>query len=174
MKTKTKKIDQEDFIKLLKAHKGAAIMTIEAVTEANCVSGNPFGKVYKHVELSVMTGASYGKSVNRQLKKVHKAANFKADPLPYGEFSVPNKVIEVDGKSQLRTIVRNTKKPSYVQYFNEKKERIEEKDIMPYLRLTVSAKQKKHGVPIKRQRKCRNYDFSNIKSILWRGVKYIF
>lgn len=81
--------------------KGTTFVGVLSRTDAKArKTGNPFGPIMKRARFAATVGASYGGAVNRNGNGV---AEFKPQPLPWGEWDTPNKVISHKGKLYLRT-----------------------------------------------------------------------
>jgi hypothetical protein len=65
-------------------------------------TGNPFGEIIKRTELNVSFFGSYQNAVNNRLKKAGLEADFTANPLPWGEWFVANKIIGHKGAKYVR------------------------------------------------------------------------
>jgi hypothetical protein len=89
---------------LLHGIAGVTFCGIETITDARCrKTGNPYGRVNKHCRGVVTVGADYTTAVhNEGLRQGIDATEFKSEPLPWGEWLIPGKVLTHKDKLYLR------------------------------------------------------------------------
>lgn len=163
-----KTITQNQFVEMLSKRKGATILGLFTETEPKSrKTGNPYKEIKKIVHQTVVTGARYREAILKQ-----GAETFEADPLPYGEYVIENKIILHGGELQLRTVFRNAPKPVKVRYIADGEEIAKDVASKYLINSKPSAKQEKVGVTGKKQVKVRNYKLSNIKQIRMNGEIY--
>ncbi len=158
-------ITHESFASLLRSRLGAVILGLETVTTPKARKGAPplLEKVSKG---SALVGGSYGRAVEKQ-----SGQEFTPDALPWGEWSIPHKVIAHKGDLYLRTIARNQK--PMASHFLSAGEPIEKEKVVPFLPVPApSAKQETVGLHGKRQIRVRTIKFDNIKTIKIKGEVY--
>lgn len=101
-----KTITFSELAKAIGARAGAFPVGILADTDAGLrKTGNPLAlPVSKRVQAVGFVGADYGASVRREGARqgADTAADFVAEPLPWGEWEVPGKVISHKGRRYLR------------------------------------------------------------------------
>lgn len=172
-----KKITHAQLVEILRARKGTFPVCIVALTDAKAPkTGNPFGKIFKLSQSVGFTGAGYEGAVKREAGRQEvDAQDFKADPLPYGEWVIPNKVLIHNGNFQLR--VQNApgqKHPAKVlKYQDEKGNELDRVVVAPFLPdAGVSKKQVEAGLDEDKTIKVKNFKFSSIKKIRVGGKTF--
>ena len=164
-------ITSQEFNQLLLGVKGATPVTLVTETEPPCYKGSP--SITKRSEVNGFLQANYEKSVNRQLEREGKEADFKAQGLPWGislnETCLIVNESKKDGtpRSYVRIQVQNTKDP---KYFIDGKE-VSPEDVKQYLR--PKSKSSRQGTD--KQVLPRNYQVTpgacNVKAIAINGRK---
>lgn len=179
-----KKLTYSQFIEILAARKGAAIVGIEALTDAKALkTGNPFPEktVLKHVRAVGFVGANYGASVRREGERqgAEDAASFEAMPLPWGAWYIPHKVIEHKGAFYLRTQStpgqRNRQPARLLSYRDTHGQFLAREAVKPFLPApSASARQAAHGIgdDAREQVAVRTYRFDSIKKIRVNGETF--
>ena len=96
---------QSQLVARLEGERGTLIVGIEALTDTRArKTGNPFGQIFKRVRCSGVVGADYQRAVEREAgRQGADASEFDAEPLPWGEWLIPGKVITHKGGYYLRT-----------------------------------------------------------------------
>lgn len=116
---------------------GALILSVSALTDARAnKTGNPFPekKIMKSARFVAQVGADYGAAVNRKLAKEGEDSSFQAEPLPWGEWEVPNKVISHKGQRYIRFQIHpDMKTLPRVTYRQVDGRFIKAKDAAPFL-----------------------------------------
>lgn len=184
------KLTHSQFIGLLNAHAGAAIVGIEALTDAKALAKrkdtlapNPFPErtVLKHIRAVGFVGADYGAAVVREGERQGAdASSFVADKLPWGEWHTPGKVISHKGGYYLRTQTtpgqRERQAAKLLGYRDAQGRFLAHDDVKPFLPApTVSRKQTAVGVgegDAKRQVMVRTYAFDSIRKVRVNGKTF--
>lgn len=167
------KITASQLIRTLAQVKGATMMTLHTVTDPDMPKrNNPlFGRVKKHATINVTFGADYEAGVNRQLSREgnDNAGTFEAEPLPWGSWVVPNKIIEHKGETYVR-VTPNPQMKVEVSYTLDGQP-VDTETVKPYLKVRVpSGRQLETG--IERDVKPRNYKVSSIVGVTTGGTHY--
>lgn len=81
-------------------------------------TNNPFSEIIKRTEMNVSFFGSYQNAVNNRLKKAGLEADFTANPLPWGEWSVANKIIEHKGAKYVRFYVHKNSNAKTEYFYN--------------------------------------------------------
>jgi len=166
-------ITSAELNQLLLTVRGATPVTLVTMTEPPCRAGSPH--ITKLSEVNGMLQANYEKSVNRQLEREDKEADFKAKGLPWGmklhETCLIIHESKQDGtpRSYLRIQINSTKEP---RYYMDGKE-VQYDDVKQYLRKRSSSSRQgtdKQVFP-------RNYQVTpgscTVKSIAINGRKIL-
>jgi len=101
-----KTITKENLVARLQGTPGTIFVGIEALTDAKArKTGNPApdGLIFKRVRGAAMVGADYQTSVKNESLAQGGKGEFKAAPLPWGEWLIAGKVISHKGENYLRT-----------------------------------------------------------------------
>jgi len=174
-----KSLTHTQLVKIITAHKGAAIVGITAITDAKArKTGSPFTNgVNKHVRAVGFVGADYGASVKREGARQHAtlAAGFEAQPLPWGAWLVPNKVIAHKGELYLRTQStpgqRKRQPARLLAYRDNDGKFLSPAEVKPLLPAkTESATQAAVGLEEKID--VRTYKFSSIRKVRVNGETF--
>jgi len=173
-------ITHNELIELLASRKGTTFIGIDALTDSGALkTGNPFpGKVILKQSRAVATvGADYGSAVNREIEKAGGSESFEAQSLPWGEWSIPGKVISHKGEFYLRTqtIPRQRRnRPAVVKYRDREGRFLSRDAVSPYLpKEKESAKQEKAGLEgVESQVKPRNFKFSSLLRVRVNGKTF--
>lgn len=178
-----KTLTHSQFRNLLAARAGAAIVGIEALTDAGArKTGNPFPekKVLKQVRVVGFVGADYEKAVQREGDRqgASESATFEASPLKWGQWDLPGKVITHGGKFYLRTQStpgqRNRQPARLLAYRNVKGEFLSKDAVAPFLpEKSESAKQARVGLEgAASQVMVRTYAFDSIRKVRVNGETF--
>lgn len=98
---------------VISAYKGATPVTILANTDARCrKTGNPYKAVRKVNKINGFIGFDYDKSVNRQLVREDKEADFEVSERAWGGH-LTSAIVEHKGKLSLCLKVEKAGKPRY-------------------------------------------------------------
>jgi hypothetical protein len=160
---------------------GSAPVGILAVTDTRSrKTGNPFGKVFKTIRAVGWVGASYARGVNRELSRqgVEEPA-FRSQPLPWGEWDVPGKIITHKGAFYLRTQATpgmRRKSPARVLgYRAENGAEVTREQVAPFLPVaTGSSKQEAAGMAADpaEQIWVGTYAFASLRKVRIAGRTY--
>lgn len=98
-------LTHSQFAALLATTKGCQFVNVWSMTEPDMyLKGNPFrGRIQKVSACQMQFNYSYENAVNNRLIKGGCEGDFTAEPLPWGEWLHPNKVISHKGTLYLRT-----------------------------------------------------------------------
>ena len=173
-----KTLTYSKLIEKLKSAKGAAIVGIEALTDAKPLkTGNPFDGILKHVRAVGFVGADYGKAVQREGERqgAEKAAEFVAESRPWGEWLIPLKVATHKGEFYLRTQStpgQRRKQPARLLCYRDNKGQFLSPDaVKPFLpKKAESKKQAESGLAEKID--VREYKFSSIRKVRIGGETF--
>lgn len=158
-------ITHDTLATLLRNRLGAVILGLETVTTPKARKGAP-PLIEKVAKGSAVVGGSYGRAVEKQSGQA-----FTPESLPWGQWLVPNKVIQHKGELYLRTIARNQRPMR--SHFLSAGEPIEKEKVVPFLPVPApSARQERVGLTGKRQVSVRTVKFDNIKIIKIKGETY--
>lgn len=163
-----KKITHSEFVQALREHGGTAILTIVAETEPKFRKTNcPFSSIKRRVYRKMVPGASYENAVAKAGGK-----DFKPEPLPWGEWFVPGKVLTHNGKFYLRSKFSHDDAAPFESEFFADGERVAVEVVKDYLvSSSPSKRQLEAGVAEGEQVEIRAYTFDNIKQIAFNGEK---
>ena len=177
-----KTLTHSQFIQILQTRQGAAIVGIEALTDAKArKTGNPHGAIFKHVRAVGFVGADYEKAVQREgaRQDAPEAASFEAQSLPWGEWHLAGKVISHKGAFYLRTQStpgqRNRQPARLLSYRNATGQFLSREAVKPYLPApSVSARQASVGISgdAREQVAVRTYAFSSIRKVRVNGETF--
>ena len=148
---------------------------LETLTDARALkTGNPYGKIFKKTRSVAHIGANYEESVNREAERQGEKPEFQAEPLPYGEWKVANKIIEHKGEFQLRTHLtpRKRKQSPKVEFFAENGAKLTYDEVKPYLPEKRESNKQQEETGIQKTVWVRNYAFKSIKRIRINGTTY--
>lgn len=160
---------------------GSMPVGILAVTDTRSrKTGNPWKTVFKTVRAVGWVGASYGRGVNRELSRQGVAdPSFQSQPLPWGEWDIPGKVIAHKGNLYLRTQATpgmRRKSPARVlSYHAESGEQVTREQIAPFLPVDAgSKKQEAAGMAAdpRDQIWVGTYAFASLRKIRIRGKTF--
>lgn len=168
------KLTQSQLIATIEAIQGTTMATIETATDPRLKkTGNPFNgrKVLKHSKLNVQIGASYENGVNRQAGREgnESAGEFKTHKLAYGRWLVPHKLIEHNGKVQLRVTCNPHMKPE--THYTVNGQPVDKEEIKPFLP-SKKPSQRQEDFGVDRQIVPRNFNMESIKAITVKGSRY--
>lgn len=172
-----KSLTHSQFVKIIESTQGAAIVGIEAITDAKPLkTGNPFDGINKHVRAVGFVGANYGEAVKREgTRQGVDASEFVADSRPWGEWLVPHKVATHKGELYLRTQStpgqRNRQPARLLAYRDNNGKFLSRDEVKPFLpKKTESAKQAAAGLVGKVD--VREYKFSSIRKVRVNGQTF--
>ena len=171
-------ITHSALIELIKGTKGAAIVGIEALTDAKPLkTGNPFDGINKQVRAVGFVGVNYGESVKREGERqgAEKAGEFVAESRPWGEWLIPNKVATHKGEFYLRTQStpnQRRKQPARLLAYRDNAGKFLSPDsVKPFLpKKADSAKQASAGLAEKVN--VREYKFSSLLKVRINGQTF--
>lgn len=171
-------LTQDQFATTIKNVKGTTFARLVTVTVPTLTGGkkNPMqGRVKKHVRQNVQIGANYQNGVNRQLDREGKegAGEFKAQPLSWGSWLVPNKIKEHTNKAgeyklYLRYTCQPNQKPAVIYTLDGKV--IHKSKVIGLKAPLPAATQVEAGV--EREVVPRDVCFENIRSAKIQGTDY--
>lgn len=173
-----KLLTQKEIVHLITNLSGAKPIGIEAETDAKArKTGNPFGVILKRSRSVGFVGARYGSAVERQQLREGEAPDFDAAPLPWGNWLVPNKLIEHKGKLYLRTQTapgqRERQSAKVLSYRGESGQFLSKEDVKPFLpEKQFSVKQEAAGLVKEKQIEVRNFALDNILKLRIGGRTY--
>jgi hypothetical protein len=160
---------------------GSMPVGILAVTDTRSrKTGNPWRTVFKTVRAVGWVGAKYGDGVRREgNRQGADASEFKAAPLPWGEWEVPGKVIAHKGNLYLRTQATpgmRRKSPARVLgYHAASGETLTREQVAPFLPVeSGSAKQAAAGLSSdpREQIWVGTYAFASLRKVRIAGRTY--
>jgi hypothetical protein len=166
-------------LKLIENTKGAAIVGLTAITDAKArKTGSPFTNgVNKHVRAVGFVGADYGAAVKREgaRQDATLAEGFQAQPLPWGAWLIPNKIIAHKGELYLRTQStpgqRKRQPARLLAYRDNDGKFLSAAEVKPFLPAkTESATQAAVGLEGKVD--VRTYKFSSIRKVRIGGQSF--
>jgi hypothetical protein len=178
---------------MLQGIKGMAIVGIEALTDARAnkfarVSDedkakgikrgtpNPFGTIHKLVRTTGFVGVDYEASVNREASRQGGTASFDADPLPWGEWLIPSKVITHKGNLYLRTQTtpgtRRKVACKVLSYRGENGQFLSREQVKPYLPEAKESNKQQEETGITETVWVRTYAFNSIQKIRINSQTY--
>ena len=160
------KLSKAEFVKLLQDVKGATFATITADVDARCTGGKngPFAGTRKVSVVNVALNVNYEKSVNRQLEREGKTAEFEASANPWGSH-VENCPLIVNGeKFYLQGIPQKTLKTAFFKNGTE----VEKQEIEAYL----PKKSENQTQGTDKEIVVRRWSLENIKEIKIGGNEY--
>ncbi len=161
---------------IIAVSRGVLIVGIRALTNAKAKkTGNPFGDIFKDISAVGFVGVNYASAVEREGARQGEKVEFDADPLPWGVWALPNKVIEHKGGYYLRTQStpgqRRKQAAKVLAYRNASGHILDREKVKPFLPAVYeSAKQQSEGLT--ETVWVRTYAFDSIKKIRIAGVTY--
>lgn len=166
-------LTHEQFTAYLASVKGCQFINIWTITEPDMyLKDNPFkGRVQKVSATHMQFGYCYQNAVNNRLEKVGCEGDFVAEPLPWGEWVLPNKVITHKDTLYLRTYnVKGAKPRSF--FFLDGRLATQEQyaEFSKFFKPVKSAsnKQTEKGLT-ENQVKVKNYKFASILRLSMNG-----
>ena len=147
---------------------------LETLTDARARK-NPFGRIFKKTRLVASIGGEYQRSVNREAERQDGKPQFKAESLPYGQWSAKNKVIEHNGEFQLRVLAtpgKRMRQPAKVQFYDCAGNLLDFNSIKPFLSPARESIKQQVTTGINKTVWVRNYAFKSIKRIRINGTTY--
>ncbi len=128
--------------------------------------------VIKNTKINVGFNGSYQNSVNNRLYKKDIEQTFISEPLPWGKWKVPNKIIEHNGNIYVRFYLhKNTR---YESVFSYNGKVIEGTELYEFISVTrESTRQTEAGLAVEEQNKPLTMNITNINSITLNKVTYI-
>lgn len=161
-----KTITRQDLINMIESEKGAEMVAVELCTDPRMrKTGNPFVGAVKFQSLSGVIGYDYENSVNNQLVREGKEADFVAEPRAWGTRISPKWVLHKEQR-YLTLKVQAAGEPMFV--FNGEELPLEL--VQPYL-----PEKKSPSTQDELEKKIRHTDIKidNIVSINMKGDKFI-
>ncbi len=164
-----KTITPQALVEKIKAINGNVIVVVETLTDAKALvkdretkAPNTFGTILKSSVARVAIGANYQNAVNRQgiREENENAGEFVAEPLPWGEWIVPGRLIGNKGEIYVRTQTTpgmRKNKPFIVKY----------RDLNGKF---LSYDEIKNLLPVKKE-SARQEEFGNVEKIEVRTLK---
>ena len=172
-----KTINHAELLELVKRQNGAKPIGFTALTDAKArKTGNPFGKILKHVRAVGFVGADYQGAVQREASRQGAdGSEFKADSLTWGNWLVRNKVIEHKDGLYLRTQTtpgqRKRQPARLLAYRGDDGKFLSPDAVKPFLPpASDSAKQSAIGLDEKVM--VRTYSFSSLQKVRIGGRTY--
>lgn len=170
-----KNLSHSALVALLQGIKGMAIVGLEALTDTRARK-NPFGKISKLVRTTGFVGVDYEASVNREATRQGGQAEFDSDPLPWGEWLIPSKVITHKGNLYLRTQTtpgtRRKVACKVLSYRGENGQFLSREQVKPYLPEAKESAKQQDETGIKQTVWVRTYAFNSIQKIRIMGETY--
>jgi len=173
-----KTITSNQLIEMLKNVKSASFMQViykGAVKMRK--TKNPFAEVgiLKKTSINVSFFGSYENAVNNRLKKAGLQADFTANPLPWGEWLVANKIIEHKGSKYVRFYMHKNSNPKTEYFYNGDKMSTEQLTIAKefFQEHGESKRQSDAGLEVEEQSKPFTIGVDNILQINVNGENYL-
>lgn len=161
-------------VKLLKGLKGGTLVTLTTLTPVRIENCPIKGHILKWCKQTMQVGVSYENAINIRLSRLGFGQTFKSNPLPYGKWLIPNRVIDYNGRKYARFYpVRNAN--TKVCYFIDGRfataKESEVISMYEQYNAMYSDKQKRHGLS-ENQVELRNYRFESILGLTAEGNSY--
>lgn len=161
-----------ELIAALEARKGMNIIGLVAEVDTRIPKRAGLGNVRKGVRTVAMVGADYGRAVERQ-----SGGEFTPEPLPWGEWYLPGKVISHKGEFYLRTQTRpgnRRKQPARLLYYRNEDGFLARDTVRPHLPApSRSGRQETVGLlDVGEQVWVRTYAFASIRKVRIAGKTY--
>lgn len=170
-----KTINANQLEKMLTEIKGASFLQlVYRGTQKMRKTGNPFSEIIKRTSLNVSFFGSYQNAVNNRLKKAGLEADFTANPLPWGEWVIANKIITHKGLKYVRFYLHKNSNPKTEYYFEGDQltgERLEEAKFF-FQEHSESARQAEAGLESEDQCKPFSINIENILQVNVNGQEY--
>ena len=127
-------ITTKELVEMFLNCKGASPITIFTYTKVRMnKTGNPYhDKIFKLSEVNGFCGFNYESSVNRQLNREGKEANFVAEQRKWGK-RINSYVVENKGQYYISIKVEHTKQPIYFYENQGRKQPIEKKNFEQFI-----------------------------------------
>lgn len=173
-----KTLTHSQLVQILAQSKGAMPVGILAITDAKAKkTGNPYGVILKTSRSVGFVGANYEKAVRREGERQgsENAENFVAQPRPWGQWLIPNKVAENKGKFYLRTQStpgqRERSRAKILNYRAEDGKFVSFEDVKPFLPAgSYSQRQASVGIEGEGQQvDVREFGFDSIQLLRIQG-----
>lgn len=166
-------LTHSQFAAYLATTKGCQFINIWTITEPDMYKkDNPFyGRVQKVSACQMQFGYSYENAVNNRLEKVGCESDFVAEPLPWGEWLHPNKVITHKDTLYIRTYNVKGVKPRTFYFLDGRlatPEQYEEFKAHFKPCKSTSSRQTEAGLT-ENQVKPKNYKFGSILRLSMNG-----
>ena len=146
--------------------RGATFATLTTETDARLLkTGNPYGNVRKVSRVNVCLGFQYQSSVNRQLDREGKDADFVSAPRQWGERIPGTVLVSHNGKTYLETKVE---KSLDHKYLGTNGTVLADELIAPFLPKKGATRQGTEKEII-----VRDYDIGSIRHLSCKGEEYV-
>jgi hypothetical protein len=170
-----KTLTHVELINALQTLRGTAIVGLLALTDARARK-NSLGQIFKQVRAVGFVGANYESAVNREATRQGGDENFESGKLPWGNWLVPNKVIEHKGVYYLRTQStpgqRRFSPARVLSYRNSEGQFLSPEIVKPLLPEKVESKKQQIATGIEKTVWVNTYKFDSIQKIRIAGQTY--
>jgi hypothetical protein len=170
-----KTINQSQLVSLLSAVKGTSFVQLTYVGEQKMrKTNNPFDTIIKRTNINVSFNYSYENAVNNRLAKKGEEKTFVSEPLAWGSWLIPNKIITHKECLYVRFYMHSNCNSKVEHFYNG--EKLEGADLEQaktfFQEHSESAKQTEAGLDQKEQCKPFNVKIENIRKITLNGTQY--
>lgn len=153
------------------------IVGLLALTDSRArKTGNPYGTIYKQVRAVGFVGADYELAVNREAIRQEQSATFQGESLPWGQWLIPHKVIQHNGKLYLRTQTtpgnRQRQAAKVICYRDTNGKFLARDDVKPFLPVVRESAKQQNETGIDKTVWVRTYAFDSIQKIRIAGTTY--
>jgi hypothetical protein len=181
MQSKSKILTHGQLIAMINSTNGALPVGLLSETDSKAKkTGNPYGRILKRSRSVGWIGVNYQASVEREAARQGNSVCFDADPLPWGNWLIPNKVISHKGEFYLRTQSTpggRKRQPAKVLGFRSEAtgQFLSYETVKPFLPPVRESNKQAEEAGLEgseNQIKVRTYKFDSIQKIRIGGVTY--
>ncbi len=171
-------LTHNELVTILASAKGMLIVGLLTLTDARCrKKNNPLAlPIYKVVRAIGFVGSNYGASVNREANRQGASPSFDSQPLVWGEWLIPGKVITHNGGLYLRTQTtpgtRRNAPCKVLSYRDAQGRYVAKSKVLPYLPLVKESAKQQGQTGIVQTVWVRTYAFHSIQRIRIKGQTF--
>ena len=165
-------IPESQLVEILSNQKGAAPVTLSAMTDAKArKTGNPYKAIYKFAVVNGMIGVNYENAVNRQqVREGAVEGTFEAKARQWGE--QVNKSLVVNGDKYYISIVNPKSCKAKPRYYGQRTDGSPVRISSEIAKQFIPEHKKATNQGTEREIVFRNYSLGNIRTVAIGGKKY--
>lgn len=175
MEKAVEKVSTLKFLEVFSKLRGGTMVNLTSITpiDARAIG---LGWVKKYCKQSIQIGCNYENAVNIRLKEQGLMPTFKASSLPFGQWIVPNRVLEYQGRVYCRFYKTRNCNADYKYIINGRLATAEETALIDAKcteeDMTEIFRQSAYGLRGERFVKVRNYRIDHIIGMSAEGKRY--